>query len=107
MKSKISGGKNVVVKVLPSEVKHLRDEEVVIVSRAQLNVQLAFMSMDASSEEQVKKIHIVRSAINDMMEQEKKRKTVAIGAMMKVSDVKRVFSKIEDMPQNSFVQIKA
>lgn len=42
-----------------------------------------------------------------MLEQEKNQRSMAVGAKMTVSQVKQTFSKIEKMPQNSFVQVKA
>lgn len=107
MEVKTVGGNNVIVKVLPSEVKHLQDDEVIIVSRAQLNAQLAFASMDTHNAEAIKNIQILKCAINDMMEQEKKQKSMLMGAKMRVGEVKQIFSKIEKMPGNSFARIKA
>lgn len=106
MRSKITGGNNVIVKVSPTEVKRLRDDEVIIVSRAQLNARLAFISMEKNNEMNEKNILVLRNAINDMLEIEKKERTMAIGAKMKVCDVKKIFSKLERMPGNSFAQIK-
>lgn len=107
MKIKMVGGDNLVVKVSPSEVKRLQDDEIIIVSRAQLNAKLAFMSMEINSEEQEKNIRIIRTAINEMIEQEKKQNNIAIGAKMTVADVKQIFPKIERMPGNSFAQLRA
>lgn len=106
MKTSKTGGYDVIVKVSPSEVKRLRDDEVIIVSRAQLNAQLVFASLDTTNEESLKNVRIIRTAIRDMMEQEKKQKSIAMGASMKVKDVKQIFSKIDSMPLNSFAQVK-
>lgn len=107
MGEKIVGGKSVIVKVSPSEVEHLRDDEVIIVNRAQVNAQLAFTSMEVDNEDAMESIEILRHAINDMLEQEKIQKSMLMGARMTVRQVKQAFSKIETMPQNSFAQIKA
>lgn len=104
---KVLGGRDVVVKVLPSEVKQLRDEEVIIVSRAQLNAEMVLLMMSKKDERTISNIQIVRNAIENMMIQEQKQKAMAIGAKMTVRDVKHIFSKLEKMPSNSFVQIKA
>lgn len=107
MKTKKVGGNHLIVRVSPSEVKQLQDEEIVIVSRAQLNAQLVFASMDADKVEAKKKIRIINCAIGDMLEQEKKQKTMIMGGRMTVGDVKRIFKKIDNMPSNSFAQIRA
>lgn len=107
MKIKNMGGKNVVVKVLPKEVKHLPDEEIVIVSRTCLNAKLAFMGMKIDDNETVENMQIIRGALNGMMDQEKRQKTMVKGAKMTVANIKKIFPDIENMPKNSFAQIKA
>ena len=107
MKIKMAGGSNLLVKVSPSEVKQLQDDEIIIVSRAQLNAKLAFMAMEINDDEQIKTIKIIRRAINDMIEQEKKQNNIAIGAQMTVGDVKQIFPKFDEMPGNSFAQVRA
>lgn len=105
MEIKVAGGNNLIVKVLPSEVKHLQDEEVIIVSRAQINAQLAFVSMDINNKQAKDDIKILKCAINEMMIREKKQRAMVMGAEMKVREVKQIFSKIEEMPANSFAKI--
>lgn len=107
MREKIAGGQHVVVKVLPSEVENLQDDDIIIVNRAQVNAQLAFMSMDTNNKHAKENIQILKCAINNMLEQEKNQRSMAVGAKMTVSQVKQTFSKIEKMPQNSFVQVRA
>lgn len=96
---------SVIVKVLPSEVKLLHDDEIIMVSRTQLNAQMALSMMSKRDEKTVNQIKIMRCAIDDMVKQEQKKKTIVMGAPMSVKDIKKVFSKIEKMPSSSFAKI--
>lgn len=105
MEKRIVGGRNVIEKVSPSEVKLLHDDEVIIVSRAQINARLAFACMEINDKKAEKDIQILKCAINKMLEQEKEQKSMVMGAKMRVGEVKEIFSKIEKMPQNSFARV--
>lgn len=95
---------NVIVKVLPCEVEQLHDDEIIIVSRTQLNAQMALTMMSTRDEKTITKIKIMRCAIDGMVKQEQKQKTIVMGAQMKVKDVKKVFSKIDKMSSSSFAK---
>ena len=107
MEGKVVGGNDVLVKVLPQEVKHLHNDEIVIVSRSRLNAELAFMEMKMENDAVNERIQIIKYALSDMIAQEIQQKIFARGAKMKVRDVKKIFPNLEDMPSNTFAQVKA
>lgn len=104
-RTKLMEENGVIVKVLPSEVKRLHDDEIIMVSRTQLNAQMALSMMCKKDEKTIGQIKIMRCAIDDMLKQEQQKKAIVMGAPMKVKDVKNVFSKIEKMPSSSFAKI--
>lgn len=71
------------------------NDDFIIVNRAQVNAQLAFMSMDTNNKHAKENIQILKCAINNMLEQEKNQRSMAVGAKMTVSQVKQTFSIIE------------
>ncbi len=87
--------------VLPAEIKDLDDNVTVIVNRTRVNSQLVKLRFcqDGSN---LNSIKIIRDAIKNMLQEEKKYNITLIGPKMKVQEIKQVFQDIEQMPSNSF-----
>lgn len=49
------------------------NDDIIIVNRAQVNAQLAFMSMDTNNRHAKENIQILKCAINNLLEQEKSK----------------------------------
>lgn len=107
MKKNKNGERKVIVRVLPAEVETLHDDEIVIVNRELLNVQLVFDTMDDSTADRARAIQQMRMALNDMMEQERRQKGLVMGAAMSVKEVKQIFPQLKKMPNNSFARMEA
>lgn len=104
MKRDILGGNNYLLeRIKPTEVAKLRDDDKIVVNRVRINNRLISLELNSNANEE--SIKIIRSAIENMMKQEKRSKCVVHGATMAVRDVKKVFPNIESMPQNSFVKV--
>lgn len=102
---KTRGGTKVIIKVLPSDVSKLRDEEVIIVNRVRLNARLVSLEMQNVDNNNQENILLIRQAIGGMMVQEKERKRALPGAKMTVRDVKKIFPDMDSMPKNSFAKV--
>lgn len=54
-------------------IRTKENDDIIIVNRAQVNAQLAFMSMDTNNKHVKENIQILKCAINNMLEQEKSK----------------------------------
>lgn len=88
--------------ILPTEINDLDDNVIVIVNRTRLNSRLAGLIYQDDDIECKAIIHV---AVKKMINEEKENNRISIGPKMKVSEVKKIFPELENMPKNSFALI--
>lgn len=87
--------------VLPTEIHKLGDDVVVIVNRTRINSRMTRLTAQ-SVENNLEPLQIMKTAVKQMMIEEKKNKSTLIGPKMSVYEIKKVFGNVESMPKNSF-----
>lgn len=91
------------VRVLPSELSSLNDDEMVVVNRVRLNSKLLRLEMNAKkNSEHITKLY---EAINRMIKKERTIDLMVPGGEMAVGDIKIIFNDLSNMPRNSFMKI--
>lgn len=86
----------------PSKLQSMDENEIVIVNRVQLNSKIVeYEIRNVSSTECV----VLKAAVRNMKQKERKLKLPIIGAEMRVGDVIRVFPEYKTLPKNTFAVV--
>lgn len=83
------------------EVGQMEDNVIIVVNRTQINARLVAECRKKQVSDE--KVAIMQQAILAIMEEEKRKKRVVFGTNMIAKDVKTIFGKRCNLPDNAFM----